>query len=51
MNMVDAPASPPKLTRSATTRDRRYVFPIQPRFIMRDLMKRDLLNPLENITT
>ena len=48
VNKVDTPVSPPKLIRSATTRDRRYTFLIQEWFIMRDLMKSDLFKPLEN---
>lgn len=45
--MIDNPASPPKLQRSTTIKDIRYTFPIQPRFIIRDLIKRELLWPME----
>lgn len=44
--MEDRPASPPKLQRSSTTNDMTYTFPTQPYFIMRDLMKKGLLQPL-----
>jgi len=47
--MVDAPAPAlvPTFTRSNTTRYRRYTFPIQLRSILRDLMKKGLLHPLD----
>jgi len=48
--MADKTASPPKLQRLATTKDFTYTFPIQPRFIMRDLMKKGLLQPMERST-
>lgn len=47
MNMVDTPTTPPTLIRLATIRERSYTFQIQPRFIIRDLMKRGLLQSLE----
>jgi len=50
VHMVDRPTSPSKLQRSTTTKDVRYTFPIQPRFIMRDLMKKGLLHPMEKST-
>jgi len=50
MNMDDTPTSPPNLIRSTTTKEKRYTFSIQPRFIMRDVKKRGLLNPLKKIT-
>lgn len=38
--MVDKPSSPPKLQRLTTTKDFTYIFPLQPRFIMKDIMKK-----------
>lgn len=50
MHMVDKPNSLPRLKRSTTIKDIQYTFPIQPRIIMRDLMKMRLLQPIENST-
>lgn len=47
IHMADKPASPPKLQRLTTTKDFTYTFLIQPRFIMRDLKKKGLLQPME----
>ena len=46
--MVDRPTSPPKLQRFNTTRDNSYTFPIQPHVLLRDLMNKVLLHPLEH---
>ena len=48
VNVVETPT--PTLTRSTAQREQKFTFPIQPRFILVDLMKKDLLKPLEKST-
>ena len=46
VHMVDRPSSPPKIQRFQNTKEKSYTFSIQPRIILRDLMKRGILHPL-----
>ena len=45
--MADRPKSPPKILRSNTSRENSYTFRVQPKILLRDLMKKGLLQPLE----
>lgn len=46
MNMVDTLSPTPTITRSTIIREIRYTFLIQPNLILRDLIKKGLLQPL-----
>jgi len=47
--MVDRTKTPPKAQRSTSSKEANYTFLVPPRIILKDLMKKGLLYPLEKV--
>lgn len=47
VNIVDTPKNPPNAQRSTSSKETNYTFSFLPRILLRDLMKKGLLHPLE----
>lgn len=47
--MADRPKTPPKAQRTTSSKDINYTFLVQPRILLRELMKKGLLHPLQKV--
>jgi len=47
--MANRPKPPPKAQRSTSLKETNYTFPVPPRILLRDLMKKGLLHLLEKV--